>query len=367
MAQVTGSQPGDRSIAELEDTCTMVTSNTIESAPPTYMSAEQPVNNQPTKRGKETVTSIDDLYRRTIPNEKQQPIPATPDDKEVNTLLSRTTVGKEVVPSEASSTLVASPTSTSLTTSSHLKVGRQICRTYREYSFWHTAPWRPTHNAITDPESGARYFIEVSEFTKGKQDVSIHDVAEGSPAAVLKGDSISVDEGKASPIVAFAQFPSGTKHLVRLGLGDPNNMASVKWVNMKMEPDSDNWALLVPVEGKDQTRTRVYHFRTTKFNSSSSDLEPTTPSTVQTQQSFSFAPSVGTYAFTDAESNKTLAVYSENKLSKTWKKRGKLRMYEREPTSNITAEELELLSVLCCAVTNEKRRRKTWRKWALIG
>ncbi len=366
MAQGAGSLSVERNVAELEDTGTTLNSNTLESAPPTYMSAEQPVNNLVLSPEKATITSIDDLYRRTIPKRKQ-PVAATPNDKEVNTLKARSTAGKEVVSSEASSTLVSSPTATSLTNSSHVKVGRQISRTYREFSFWHTAPWRPTHNVITDPESGARYFIEVSEFTKGKQDVSIHDVAEGHPAAVLKGDRISVDEGKASPIVGFAQFPSGNNNLARLGLGDPNNMAEVKWVNMKTEPDSDDWALFVPTSGANREITKVYHFCTTKTNSASSDMEPSTPSTVQTQQSFSFVPSVGTYAFIDDDSNTTLAIYSENKLSKTWKKRGKLRMYEREPASNISAEELELLVVLCCTVTNEKRRRKTWRKWALIG
>jgi hypothetical protein len=76
---------------------------------------------------------------------------------------------------------------------------------------------------------------------------------------------------------------------------------------------------------------------------------------------------VGTFKFTSSGNPAALAMYSENKLSKTWKKRGKLRFYDNQVDDPAVAAEIELLVVLCCAVTNEKRRRKTWKKWALMG
>ena len=370
MAQVASTGLTNQPIAELEDTGTMLKTKTEEDSPPAYRTEKTLSQHQTASLKKETISPIDQKLRQAVSHEKQSVAAASDDKQALDTTLPQAVAGKEVAQTNPESNFVSSPTTTPLNTSSRLGSGfpLQASRSYREYSFWHTAPWRPTHNVITDPENMARYFVQVSEFSKGKSDVSIHDIMEGSPAAASKGDKVGVDEGKSSQIVAFAQFPHGNNNLVRLGLGDSYNMASVKWVNMKAEPDSDDWALFVQAGGPSQDTTKVYHFKSTKIHLSSSDTEPSTPATTQSQQSLSSGPSIGNYKFVDAESNASLAIYSENKLSKTWKKRGKLRMYEQESrAANVSAEEIELLVILCCAVTNEKRRRRTWRKWALIG
>ena len=362
MAEVAAPRQTAPIVAELEDTATSSTSKAEDDGPPEYTHDKDNAQQPAASLEKEALSFPDEKHLPAITPGKEVANATSDEKRTVLTSSAPGEAGKEVV-SEPRSTHFTSPTSSSMTNTSHGGLIRQPSRSYREYSFWHTAPWRPTHNVITDPESTGRYFIEVSEFSKGKQDVTIHDIAEGGSAASLKGDSITADEGKAAPVVAFAQFPSGNSNLVRLGLGDPNTMAAVKWINMTTEPDSKDWALFVPV----RDTTKVYHFRSTKSMPASSDAELATPSTVQSSQTFSASPIVGNYKFTDGESNTTLAIYSENKLAKTWKKRGKLRIYERDRSLDMSVEEQELLVVLCCAVTNEKRRRKNWKKWVLIG
>lgn len=279
-------------------------------------------------------------------------------------------------PTEATGTLppqYSSPTTTtSLTTSfsqQHLSSPAQQSRSYREFGFYHVAPWRPTHNTIVDPDNCAKYFVEVSEFSKGKPDVTLRDVKSSDPMFAAKADNLSTDEGKQCRAVAFAQFAHGSKDKVRIGLGDHETMSGVKWAEMSKLRD-DEWQLVVEVKGK----RKMFEWKSAKSSSFSSvdgGGEVSTPSseTPPTEPSSGQMPVMGTFKFVDSSTRLALALYTEAKLVKGWKKRGKMRFYDRRADEEeaLSSEDLELLSMMCACVTNEKRRRKTWKKWGTLG
>ena len=254
----TTAQPA--SVAELEDTGTWTKSKLTANGPPPYIheSGAAPAPE------KEVLTTNQVVQRFSPPDSKASTSASIEQTQTEKTQTPEAVDSKEVVPL-TDANIVTSPTISSLNSSSRLTTVKQPSRSYREHSFWHTAPWRPTHNIITDPEGSARFFIEVSEFTRGKQDVSIHDVT-SNPHAASKGDRITVEEGKGSPVVGFAQFPHGTNDLIRLALGDSNQMSTVKWVDMKRSGE-DDWALAVPTKAAEP---KIFHFRSTKTSLSRS-------------------------------------------------------------------------------------------------
>ena len=258
----------------------------------------------------------------------------------------------------------ASPTQASI--SSPFPSNR--ARSYREYSYYHAAPWRPTHNTIVDPENCARYFIEVSEFTKGKQDVSFRDVRSTNAQFSAKWENLSVDEGKTCPVVAFAQYPHGANDQVRMGVGNPEQMNTVRWVQMSRSGPVEPWSMAL---GTARDQERKFEWRTGRAASSApsaSDYEAASPVSDIPNVSSEGKPEPGILQFVDVRKGEVIAMYTELKIGRSLKKRGKLRMYE-DVVAGVSQYEkdIELLVMLSIAAINEKRRRKTWKKWALIG
>ncbi|ETN41376.1 uncharacterized protein HMPREF1541_03311 [Cyphellophora europaea CBS 101466] len=238
-------------------------------------------------------------------------------------------------------------------------------RSYREYSFHHTTAWKLNHNVVIDPNNHAMYLIEVSGFTKGREDVVLHSVTDGLAS---KGNALTAEEGKTCPNVAFAQFPHKKPQLVRLGLGDYEHLNTVKWLELNRPGDNDDWILTVP-NGTDSLSFRLVSAQ------SAADSDPLASVTPSAHSPSSLAPAndtkgpAGNFRFVDVGLGAALAAYTEQKAMTSWKKRGKLRLYDDALSGAglLSGQELEQAIVLCCAVLNEKRRQKAIRKWSGLG
>ena len=285
----------------------------------------------------------------TSPSSEKQTL-SKPDIANLQTTSSSTSTNPSDLPAYASR---SNTTTTTHTTPSSLFSHSQTSRSYHEHSFYHLAPWRPTHNTIVDPDNCARYFVEVSEFSKSKPDVTLHDVKGTDHRAAMKGEGLSAEDGKAGRVVAFAQFVSGGESgKVRVGLGDGVRMGSVRWVEMSGLGQKEEWGVVV--EGGKEGMERRFEWRAAR-SGGSGEVDG------QAVQ--------GAFRFVDAESKAVYAMYTEAKAFKGLKKRGKMRVYDGmlEGDEVVSGEELELLIMMCACVTNEKRRRKTWRKWGTLG
>ncbi len=315
--------------------------------------APEAVTSSATKGGEEKVAVVNDQPEDTI-----MPTPMGLQD-----VLRMGASGKQHISTDDVSSpsdhppSYASPTQASI---SSLFPSNQS-RSYREYSYYHAAPWRPTHNTIVDPENCARYFIEVSEFSKGKHDVSFHDVRSTNAQFSAKRENLSVDEGKTCPVVAFAQYPHGTNDQVRIGVGNPEQMNTVRWIQMGRSGPTGPWSVAL---GTARDQERRFEWRTGRAASS----DAASPVTDTPDVSSGGQPVPGTMQFVDVQRGEAIAMYTELKIGRSLKKRGKLRMYE-DAVAGVSQYEkdAELLVMLSIAAINEKRRRKTWKKWALIG
>lgn len=243
------------------------------------------------------------------------------------------------------------PTPSSLVSRSH-----STLRSYQEHSFYHCTAFRMNHNIVTDSNNDAAYFVEVSGFTKGREDVVVRAMPH---QAAMKGSTLTAEEGKTGPCTAFAQFPHGRNDFVRLALGDYERMNSVRWFDLSRPSELEEWTLSATGEADSVT------FRLSTSGAESSmvavDSSPTTP--------IDSKASNGSFKVIGAQHNMVMAAYTEQKAMTSWKKRGKLRLYDGTLSGLQSLEEhdVEVLIVLCCAVLNEKRRRKTVRKWAGMG
>jgi hypothetical protein len=286
------------------------------------------------------------------PNATDQKIPA-------NTTTNTNATPSEKIPTIEPDTDSTVPQRAPTTTSSWggSTSTRHPARVYREYAFHHTTAWKMNHNVVVDPNNAALYLVAVSGFAKGREDVVLHAISEELAA---KGASLTAEEGKGCQGVAFAQFPHKRPDMVQLGLGSSGRMAEVKWFELKREAEGGDWWLGLGGEGGRRLRLA------TTTGSAGGDGE--SPS-VESPGGEDARATVGSFKFVDSGLGVALASYTEQKVLTSWKKRGKLRIYDRalRDVEVLSEEDMEHLVVLCCAVLNEKRRRKTVRKWAGMG
>lgn len=236
---------------------------------------------------------------------------------------------------------------------------RSAPRVYREYGFHHTSTLKLNHNVIVDPNGQAMYLAAVSGFAKGREDVVLHSIADGMAA---KGTNLTAEEGKTCAGVAFAQFPHKKPNLVQLALGSSSHMNQVKWYELSRSSETDDWRLMIS-NGPNLLRLRLSTTNATKMGSDS-------PVSASPHSAHDDGKStLGSFIFVDSGLGIALASYTEQKTMTSWKKRGKLRIYDRafSDVNGLREQEMEQLVVLCCAVLNEKRRRSTLRKWTGMG
>lgn len=221
---------------------------------------------------------------------------------------------------------------------------------YREHSFCHASALRLNHNVVVDPNGQASYFIEVSGFAKGRDDVVVHSIRKD---IAHKGNALTPEQGKVCPAVAFAQFPHGRDNFIQIGLGDHHHMSSIRWLELSRDSERADWSLHLP--GKP---SRIFTLATNLDSASIASM----PSPISPLDSKS---STGSFRLVDDSTGAIVASYSELKAMSSWKKRGKLRIYDRvlESVDTLSEDELELIIIVCCATMNEKRRRANVRKW----
>jgi hypothetical protein len=248
-------------------------------------------------------------------------------------------------------------------------------RSYREHAFYHATAWKMNHNIVVDPNNHATHFIQVSPFAKGKEDVIVHAVP---PQLASQGSALTPEQGKSCARVAFARFPHGKTDVVSLGVGDPEVVGRVRWFALVREvvgAGEGDWLLRseMGVEGVEVSRPRFRLLSSAAAgDGGGAGAMATSPASTDLQSptgtEAKLAP--GSFRFVDAVQATTLAVYNEYKALASFKKRGKLRLYDGafgDSDGVLGEQDVELLIVLCCAVLNEKRRRKTLRKWTGFG
>ncbi|KPI40575.1 uncharacterized protein AB675_7805 [Cyphellophora attinorum] len=223
---------------------------------------------------------------------------------------------------------------------------------YQEYAFCHASALRLNHNVVIDPNGGAIYFVEVAAFAKGRVDVVVHHVKH---ELASKGATLTADEGKLCSVVGFAQFPHDRDNLIQIGLGDHHDMSSVKWLELKRTHEIADWTIVLP-----GSLSHELQLATNLDSSTRSSIPSASPISPLDSKS-----STGSFRLVETSTGAVIAAYSELKTMSSWKKRGKLRIYDRSVVhvNMLSGEDLQLLIVLCCASMNEKRRRASVRKW----
>jgi hypothetical protein len=305
--------------------------------------------NQPLSSGdgKQALRSSDDKQAVLSDDDRQTSIP---DGKQVLRGNADKIVATRSKPSQTdSSTTAPVQLDRSQTDTSQLSKGSG---SYQEYAFCHASALRLNHNVVVDPNGGAIYFVEVAAFAKGRVDVVVHHVKhELAP----KGATLTADEGKLCPVVGFAQFPHDRDNLIQIGIGDHHDMSSVKWLELKRIHEVADWKILLPGDLCHELQLATNLDATSR--SSISSASPVSP--------LDSKSSAGSFRIVDTSTGAIIAAYSELKTMSSWKKRGKLRIYDRAITrvNALSEEDLQLLILLCCASMNEKRRRASVRKW----
>lgn len=242
-------------------------------------------------------------------------------------------------------------------------------RSYREYSFFYTTAWKPTHNTIVDnAEDEARYFVEVAEFTRGKPDVQLRDVKSSGSGIAAKREQLSIEEGKAGAVAAFAQFVHGTNDEMRLAIGSLEAPDSVRWVKMNRQNNKQPWGMVLGAAPDARGRRFEWRLSEGAKRSASGLNELDSPTSSVSEGANAPKVAAGVMQYVDTESGEVIATYTETKPGRSFKKRGRVRFRDNIAAKAAEVDkDIELLVLLSVAATNEKSRRRTWKKWALMG
>lgn len=283
---------------------------------------------------------------------KEAFVPGGTDDK-IPAADTATPQAAEKIPADES---ISSATQRTPTDGSWATQTRSTSRSYREYTFHH-ASWKLNQDVVVDPNLQAVYFTESSGFSRSREDVVLHSV---SSNMAMKGTSLTPEEGKCCQSVAFAQFAHRNPDSVQLGLGTSDRMNTVKWSQLTRSGEADDWRLIIP----NGSGTLTFRLSTA---ANAGDAYPETPASMASVGDVKAA--IGSFKLVDSGLGIPLAAYTEQKALTSFKKRGKLRLFDGalSDIKSLSEQEMEQLVVLACAVLNEKRRRKSFRKWTGIG
>jgi len=219
--------------------------------------------------------------------------------------------------------------------------------TYREYNFYYTNTM--AHLIICDPDQQALFFAESSAFTKGKSDIHFHDIARSPDKLAYRGSSLTAKEGQTTPVVATADFVQANN--IRIGLGDP------------LQPESAKWMMMRNVYGDAKQNNEKYEVRTVKPDAASKE--------VVYQWVKGVAEEDGTRGQCERGGSKeTFKMLSEdgviasfrNASATSLRKRGYLRIFE----TSIEDDALLLIFVSFVALC-EKQKRRMVKKRLLLG
>jgi hypothetical protein len=219
---------------------------------------------------------------------------------------------------------------------------------------WYSAPTREYHFSHSQllkrslvisevhPEEGnvPLYYIEMSEFTLRKPDVTVHQL----PASIGAASDLAhvPNIGKSSRTVAFAHFPK-MSHQIKAGLGDPAFESSVSHIDVHnpSKLSHDRYEMLL--NGKQYVWQRT--------SSTADGVEGDTLVRMMSRNS---------YQLIDVSKSEVLAVFLGNKFDA--KKKGKLRVFKDIDGSNEEKLQFELLILVSISSIIEKKRRRDARR-----
>lgn len=209
-------------------------------------------------------------------------------------------------------------------------------RSYFEYSFYSTSSF--TNLIICDPHRLAIYYANMTMFTRGRADVTLHDVST-NPDVQKSGSSLKSKDGQSGKVAAVAEFVAPGKN-IKLGFGDPENVENVRWLHMKNIPGDqkgkgEKYELTVPSSEQQQKRD----FQWVMGGDGTSNSKD---------------------SFWVVSGSSILASYKSASLA-SWKKKGVLRLYDTPEM-----EELRLMICLSSAALCERQRRVTMKKSLLM-
>ncbi|KIW33276.1 uncharacterized protein PV07_00136 [Cladophialophora immunda] len=221
----------------------------------------------------------------------------------------------------------------------------------REYGWYHpkvlTRGLVITDAAASTPTSKAPlYYVEVSEFALKKPDVILHALP---PTMGTTNDLEHLaNTGESAPMAGVAHFPKFSRH-IKVGLGDPSSgTEAMTYVEVR------NANLVTHGEYHMSLDGRSYAWKRT--HAASAGVEGGSATRMMHWESFQLV---------DMGTNEVVAVFLDNKF-KSWKKKGKLRIFRDFETARADQPEetqrLKLLIFVSIAAILEKARRRANRR-----
>ncbi|KIW64574.1 hypothetical protein PV04_09499 [Phialophora macrospora] len=216
----------------------------------------------------------------------------------------------------------------------------------REYGFYHPK-LMARGLVITDGGASSEtskvplYYVEVSEFALKKPDVILHTL----PSTVETTNDLEhlANTGESAPVVGVAHFPKFSQQ-IKAGLGDPASEGEMAYVEVR-------------------NPNRMYHgeYRMS-FNGKSYAWKRTHDAAAGVQgSSLTRKMNRDSFQLIDLSTNDVMAAFLNNKF-KSWRKKGKLRIFKDLEGDGVKPQQLELLVILSIAAILEKARRRQNRR-----
>ena len=191
----------------------------------------------------------------------------------------------------------------------------------------------PAGAAIKSPV----YYVEISEFAIKKPDIILHSIH------TTTGGSTDLEHfastGESGPVLGVAHLPRLSRHY-KVGLGDPSTNGAVPWV------DIVNPHVMYHGEYKFAYNGKSYAWKRTR--DAAAGVEG---------GGIRRAVNMNSFQLVDMSTNEVLAVFLENKF-KSWKKKGKLRVF-KDLDGSSHEPHMKLLMFLSLGAILEKARRRS--------
>lgn len=215
--------------------------------------------------------------------------------------------------------------------------------TVREYGWYH--PKVMTRGlVITDSATSTEaakmplYYVEVSEFALKKPDIILHAVP-STTGATNDLDQLA-STGESGPVIGVGHLPKLSRHY-KIGLGDPATSAMLTWVEIHNPNKLYHGEYQFSLNGKSYSWKRTHD--------PAAGVEGGNARRKVTRNSFQL---------TESLTNEVVAVFLDNKF-KSWKKKGKLRVFKDLEGNSTESKQLKLAVLLSIAAILEKARRRS--------
>jgi hypothetical protein len=219
-------------------------------------------------------------------------------------------------------------------------------RPVREYGFYHPK-LMARGLVITDGGASSEtskvplYYVEVSEFAFKKPDVILHKLP--PPVETTNDLDHLADTGESAPVIGVAHFPKFSQQ-IKAGLGDPASEGEMTYVEVRNPSKMYHGEYRMSFNGRSYAWKRTHDV--------AAGVEGSSLTRKMNRDSFQLL---------DLSTNEVVAAFLNNKF-KSWRKKGKLRIFKNPEGDGIETQQLELLVILSIAAILEKARRRQNRR-----